>query len=269
VDQYALGVICLFVLAFAATWRWAGTAIAPAADIDGETALPPGDALVRNGAGKPPSNTSDGSIPDLAGAKRLGSFRFGANYYSAGPPLFNTVTVRAFALEAAAVVIGVALIGDPGAIIRVGGDLAERFPLLSTALATVCLPVALTVGLHRQSYSLMLSRTATFPVVDDKGRARFVYLGDVPPEAWCHSPWYRAVTWGIVAITSSAAAIIIAARLGPLIGVDVPLATIALLSLRWIAMRVLLRFIVPVRHRARSKRDVGANGHRLDQDRRR
>ena len=81
----------------------------------------------------------------------------------------------------------------------------------------------------------MLSHAGALPVVDDRGRPKFAYLGEyVPPPIWQYSPWFRAATWVLVAAASLLGALIGSLATDQLLkGAFIP-TLVAILVLRWL-----------------------------------
>src|SRR6185503_19964695 len=88
-DQFTLGLTILSVLGCAALWRWSGTTISPAVDISASAVESPPYALDPGPIGKASPNGSVESIADSIGAKTLGTFKLGGNFYD-GAPLLET-----------------------------------------------------------------------------------------------------------------------------------------------------------------------------------
>src|SRR5262249_28054959 len=106
---------------------------------------------------------------------------------------------------------------------------------------TTSFAVALFLGMLRQVWSLLLSHAAALPVIDQRGRLRFAYIGDVPPQKWCHSPWFRAGTWTAVCAASLTGAAIVSVWLAPLLAVPFATTVVGCLTIRWLLTWIPIR----------------------------
>jgi hypothetical protein len=233
VNQYSVGLAIVFVTGFVAFWRWSGTAISPAADIsDDVKSMRPASDQSSETAAQLRKIVAPVGGPD--GAKFVGEFRAGANHMYRRTPPINTVSVRAFGLECVSVFIFLLLCAQAG--LRFGWieQSVAAAPTLSAVLTTLAFLVALPLGMLRQVYQSLLRRAAALPVIDDRGRPKFVYLGDVPPAFWQYSPWLRASTWAIVAGASLIGAVILSIWLRHWFNLKVETAVVGLLIFRWL-----------------------------------
>lgn len=204
-------------------WWWAGKALPPAAVVDKK--------IIEEGTWRSLGHP-DEHEPGMQFTGReviiAGKFAYRRT------PLFETVAIRAFALEFVAALLSGLIFYDSGThILSWLNENAGAFPFWSALLLTICFVVALWGGAARQLFQGMLYTAGAIPAVDSQGRAILTYIGDVPPFAWQYSPWPRAGTWLIVSFTSLVGAFLASILLEPLLRVSiVPIAT-ALLVLRW------------------------------------
>ena len=217
--------ISVLVLIVVALWRWSGTALLPASVVDKEyigEPFPEGPPLA-----------SPADIPD---AHFEGRIRIASDRIYKGTSIRETVTFRAFILETLIVIFcGLVLVDSGATIFDWFNEEVIASPILFGGIAVLCFVVALPVGAVRQAFGSMLSRADAIPVVDDRGRPKFAYLGDyVPHPIWQHSPWFRAATWVLVAATSLLGALIGSLAMDQLLkGALIP-TLVAILVLRWL-----------------------------------
>lgn len=239
----SLGILALILCA---VWRWSGTALSPAADIDKKyMGVPPPNENSSNG-------TKDGnSSSDSEYVARVASDRI-----YRGTPLLETVTVRAFVLESLVVILcGLVLVDSGATILDWFNEEVVASPILSGGIAVLCFVVALFVGAFRHAFRSMLSRAGALPVVDDRGRPKFAYLGEyVPPPIWQYSPWFRAATWVLVAAPSLVGALIVSMAADQFLkGAFIP-TLITALVLRWLISSIPER--IAQRQMARSEAEL-------------
>ena len=225
-------------------WRWSGRALPPAADVDKNYIgkLPP--------EGSPPKENSkyDAEIGEQV---RIASDRMYRR-----TPILETVTVRAFVLESLFVILcGLVLVESGATILDWFNEEVVASPILSGGIAVLCFVVALFVGVFRQVFGSMLSHAGALPVVDDRGRPKFTYLGEyVPPPIWQYSPWFRAATWVLVAAASLLGALIASLATDQLLkGAFIP-TLISILVLRWLISSIPER--IAQRQMAKIKADL-------------
>jgi hypothetical protein len=226
-----LGFLCL---GFLAVWRWCGSALPPASVVDEKYI----------GKASEPAQ-KDGS---LSGGEYQG--RIASTVMYQRTPFFETVRARAFAIESLIAIICWLVFVDSGAtILNWSNTQIAAFPIPSYGFAVLCLVLALYVGAIRQLYGFLLSRAGALPVVDDRGRPKFAYVGDVPPIRWQYSPWYRAVTWILVTAPSLVGALILAGAADELLQGAFTPTLVAVLVVRWLISAV---------PRFRAGRQIGA-----------
>ncbi len=215
--------LAVLALILCAVWRWSGTALPPAVVVD------------KKYIGKPLSESPPPKENSIYGAKSEGPVRFASDIMYRGTPILETVTVRAFVLESLIVILcGLVLVDSGATILSWFNEEVIASPMMSGGIAVLCLVIALFVGAIRQLFGSLMSRAGAIPVVDDQGRPKFTYLGDVPPHIWQYSPWYRAVTWALVAAASLVSALFVSIAADQLLeGVLIPTLIVALV-LRWL-----------------------------------
>jgi hypothetical protein len=238
--------ILVFLLVSAAlAWYGAGFALPPATDVQ---TLPPevdGDGIADDltesteaiwrpdeGAG----HTDLAMAPCGPPMRKAYTGRIASDHMYTRPPLLETVRVRAFILEV--LILAVCALVYFGLNLEPIGrlqDIVVELPLVSAVIATLAFLIALLVGAFRQISGFLLSRAAALPMIDEAGNPRFAYLGDVPPNSWQYSPWFRAGTWSLVSGCSLIGALIGAAALiQPMVDEFFVRAVIGLLVLRWL-----------------------------------
>jgi hypothetical protein len=95
----------------------------------------------------------------------------------------------------------------PSAFQGIRSQLAEfvnygwQHPVAFVSLAVLCVVGAVILGALRHVWGDMLASALPMPVVDEAGRDKTVYLGDVPRDIW-FSRSFRITTWLLVAILS-------------------------------------------------------------------
>lgn len=229
----SLGILALILRG---VWRWSGTALPPAAVVDKKYIGEPVEPL--------PKGASS------SGGEYVGRIASDVMYQRA--PYIETVTVRAFAIESLIVIICWLVFIDSGTtILHWSNEQIAAFPILSGGIAALCFVFALFVGAIRHSYRSLLSHAGALPVVDDRGRPKFAYIGDVPPFIWQYSPWYRAVTWVLVAAPSLVSALIGSRAADQLLEGAFTPTLVAALVLRWLISAIPNR--IAQRQKARSE----------------
>ncbi len=208
--------IAVFGLIVIALWRWSGVALPPAAVVDkkliGEP-LPESDTWSEN----PPSG------------------RIASDKMYIGTPVLETVTVRAALLESLIVIFCGFMIFNWGVIsLQWAHEKYVELPLTFIGVAALCFLVATVVGAIRQVHAFLLSQAGAIPAVDDHGRPKFLYLGDVPPFLWQYSPWFRAATWVLVAAQSLFSALIGSFAADQLIANAYVPGFLSVLAFRWL-----------------------------------
>ncbi len=215
--KYIMVLSLLLLIPLVLIWWWTGKALPPASvincDLEKENTNEPKCSDIDTGEKCPtdyPFLFHEASLPK--GAKKGRTLTIASDFmYANGPPELNTVSVRALILKYTAAMFLMLLWFHPDA-----DNFAwlERSiitsPVISCALAVIALVISLILGVFRQTCNALLSQAGAIPCLDKSGRPTFAYVGDVPHEHWQHSPWVRAISWVVVALTSVFAALVTA-----------------------------------------------------------
>ena len=233
---YIIIASCLLIVPLILVWHWAGKALPPASMIDW-------DCLERRDDEEPTlessvSNYLSDTPPfPLEKAQSAGTVTIASTHLCvAGPPPLNTVDFRAYLLEITATLFCIVKWANfdhsyDGILM---GQVLEN-QAISLILSVIALILALLIGAYRQVCKALRSKAGAIPVLDEEGKPKFVYLGDVPHDSWQHCPWHRAGSWLVVAALS-----IVGASLGAILlqswfeVVIFEQAFIAIIFIRWL-----------------------------------
>jgi hypothetical protein len=196
------------------------------------------------GVPPPNENSSNGAKDGHSSSDSEFVGRIASDHMYQGAPILETVTVRAFAIESIIVIIcGLVLIDSGTAVLYWFSEQIAAFPVLSGWVAALCFVFGLFVGAIRQLFGNLLSHAGALPVVDDRGRPKFSYIGNVPPYIWQYSPWCRAATWILVAAPSLVSALIGSFAANQLFGTAYVPGFLVILALRWLISSIPKRLI--------------------------
>ena len=242
---YIIILSCLLIVPLIFVWQWAGKALPPTSMIDWDCLKNRGEGETTL-EGSEPSSLLDKPSFSLENAQSAGTVTVASSQmFVEGPPLLNTVAFRAYMLEITATLFCILMWTnfDHGNVeILIGWVLDNQS--ISLIISAIALILALLIGAYRQLCIGLLSKAGAIPVLDEGGKPKFVYLGDVPHESWLHSPWHRGGSWLIVAALSIFGAVLGAILLQTLFEVEIfEKAFIAIIVTRWL-ISAIPRFIL-------------------------
>jgi hypothetical protein len=212
-------------------WRWAGTAIPPASMID--------SALIGNHVAQSKHPTSPAAGHAGSDVEYRETVRIASDEFHMGAPFLETVKIRTLVLEMYVSATAILALGALGvARLQAIGETIVAHSYISKSVALALFLLALFLGAMRQLFGCMLSRAVAMPVIDSLGRPKFCFLGDVPPDRWIHSPWFRATTWFLVAGGSLISAWICTLFLIQILNISLVCSFAAFLGLRWLISRL-------------------------------
>ena len=242
---YIIIAACLLIVPLMLVWHWAGKALPPASMIDLDCLETRGNQETSLESSESPYLSDTPPFP-LEEAQYAGTVTIASTHmFVEGPPPLNTVDFRAYMLEITATLFCVLMWSNfdhsYGGILM-GEVLSNQ--ALSLVVSVIALILALLIGAYRQVCMVLLSRAGAIPVLDEEGKPKFVYLGDVPHESWQHSPGHRAGSWLVVAALSILGALLGAILLQSWFEVVIfEQAFIAIIFIRWI-ISAIPRFIL-------------------------
>jgi hypothetical protein len=242
---YIIIASCLLFVPLMLVWHWAGKALPPASLIDWDI-LKAGDngGKIQDSSyspylsDAPPSRFKRASSP---GRLTIASRQM----FVDGPPALNTVDFRAYMLEITATLFCILMWAnfDYGYAERLMEQVLNN-QAISLIISVIALIFALLIGVYRQLCMELLSKAGALPVLDEEGKPRFAYCGDVPHESWRHSPWHRAGSWLAVAALSLVGALLGAILIQSWFEVFIfEQAFIAIIFIRWLTSAI-PRFIL-------------------------
>lgn len=242
---YIIILSTLLIVPLMLVWHWIGKALPPASMIDLDCLETRGNEETSLESSESPYLSDTPPFP-LEEAQYAGTVTIASTHmYVGGPPPLNTVDFRAYMLEITAILFCVLMwanIDHSYDEIFMGQVLENQ--AISLILSVIALILALLIGAYRQLCMALLSKAGAIPVLDEEGKPKFAYLGDVPHDSWQHSPWHRACSWLVVAALSIAGALLGAILLQSWFKVVIfEQAFIAIIFIRWL-IPAIARFIL-------------------------
>lgn len=206
---YVIIASTLLIVPLMLVWYWAGKALPPASMIDWDCLETRDNEETSLESSESPYLSDTPPFP-LENAQFAGTVTIASTQmFTEGPPPLNTVGFRAYMLEITAALFCVLMWANfdnsYGGIFMV--KMIEN-QVISLILSVIALILALLIGAYRQLCMALLSKTCAIPVLDEEGKPKFLYLGDVPNNSWQHSPWHRAGSWLVVAALSLVGALL-------------------------------------------------------------